>query len=60
VSDEQPVVEKDAFLREDILAAREVEETRIRKELLMETEAERAKRLWIESNKARNLGSTVN
>lgn len=43
---------KDAFLREDIIAAREAEAERIRSTPTL-SEAERQKQEWIESNRKR-------
>lgn len=38
------------FLKEEIMAAREESEERIKKELQMESEAEKQTRLWSEAN----------
>ena len=55
MSDEKKQPAKDAFLMEDIMAARERDAQRIRQELSQESESDRQLRLYREAN-WRNLG----
>ncbi len=51
--DDPKELHKDAFLRDEIMAARDADAERIREEMSHESESERQTRLYIESNRAK-------